>query len=146
MMSSNHPTASAAGRAAAGLLLVAAGFQVTLAAGAPFGEASFGGANPGVLPDGLRAGSAVAAVAYAALAGVAGTRLTGATLRRRLLSGTAALMTCGSVLNLASPSLVERMIWTPVTVALAITLWHAARDASLSKASGPGVESAAVHT
>ena len=52
--SKERPPASTAGRVAAGLFLVVAAFQVALAAGAPWGAAAMGGANPGVLPDELR--------------------------------------------------------------------------------------------
>jgi hypothetical protein len=38
----------------------------------------------------------------------------------------------GAEANLASPSFVERMIWTPVTFALAASLWRAARDPSIA--------------
>ncbi len=132
MTSSDHPPVSAAGKVAAVLLLLVAGFQVTLAAGAPFGEAAMGGSNPGVLPDVLRVSSGVAALVYLLLAGVAGTRWAGATLRRRLLYAATVLMVTGAMMNVASPSFVERIIWTPVTVALLIALWRAARDGSLA--------------
>lgn len=130
-----HPPASPAGKAAAALFLVVVAFQVALAAGAPWGEASFGGSNPGVLPASLRTNSAIAVVVYVLLAAVAGTRWTGATLRRRLLYGAAALMVIGTVVNVASPSFLERIVWTPVTIALVIALWRAARHASLSNVS-----------
>lgn len=132
MTSTGHPPVSTSGKVAAVLLLVVAGFQVTLAAGAPFGEAAMGGNNPGVLPNALRVTSGVAAIAYLALAGVAGTRWAGATLRRRLLYATTALMAIGAMMNVASPSFLERIIWAPVTVALLIALWRAARDSSLA--------------
>jgi hypothetical protein len=128
----DHPHASRAGKTAAVLFLMVGAFQLALAAGAPFGEAANGGANPGVLPASLRMISAIAVVAYLLLAALAGTRWAGATLRRRLLYGAAALMVIGAVMNVASPSFVERIIWTPVTVALAVALWRAARHASLS--------------
>lgn len=38
-------------------------------------------------------------------------------------------MLVGTVMNLASPSLIERMIWTPVSAALAVLLWKAAKSA-----------------
>jgi hypothetical protein len=130
----NHPPASTAGKVAALLFLVVAAFQMALAAGAPWGAAALGGANPGVLPDEFRVSSAVQGVFYVLLAGVAGTRWAGTTLRRRLLYGETALMLIGAVMNLASTSFVERMLWTPVTVALVIALWRAARHDSLSGA------------
>jgi hypothetical protein len=61
------------------------------------------------------------------LASAAGTSLVPPALRRRVLYGTAGLMVVGAVMNLASPSLVERMVWTPVTAALAVLLWRAAK-------------------
>lgn len=130
---SRRPPASNAGRVAAALLLVVVLFQAALAAGAPWGEAALGGANPGVLPDTLRASSLVSAVVYLLLATLAGTSWAGATLRRRVLFGAAALMVAGTLLNIASPSIIERMIWAPVTVALVISLWHAARHESLAR-------------
>jgi len=61
------------------------------------------------------------------LASAAGTTLVPSSLRQRVLYGTAGLMVVGAAMNLASPSLVERMIWTPVTAALAVLLWRAAK-------------------
>ena len=130
-----RPPASTAGKTAAVLLLVVVTFQVALAAGAPFGRAAFGGATRGVLPDALRVTSATAAVVYLMLAGVAGTPWTGATARRRTLYAAAALMGVGTVLNAASPSLLERLLWTPVTAALVVALWLAARHHSISTVS-----------
>ncbi len=49
-----HRPASHAGKTAAALLVVVAGFHGLLAAGAPWGEAAYGGANSGVLPETLR--------------------------------------------------------------------------------------------
>lgn len=119
--------ASRPGKAAAALLVVVAGFQGCLAAGAPWGEAAYGGANSGVLPEALRASSAVTAVIYAGLAGIAGTRIVPTAIRSRFMYGTSALMALGAVMNIASPSFIERIIWTPVTVLLVMTLWRAAR-------------------
>ncbi|TFC56044.1 hypothetical protein E3O62_13145 [Cryobacterium sp. TMT2-15-1] len=129
--------ASTAGKVAAALFLVIAAFQVALAAGAPWGEAALGGINPGVLPDEFRVSSAMQGVFYVALAGVVGTRWASTTLRRRVLYGATVLLFVGAVMNLASPSFVERMLWTPVTVALVIALWRAARQDSLSFAARP---------
>lgn len=119
--------ASRAGKAAAVLLLGVAGFQGALALGAPWGAAAYGGAHPGVLPDSFRSGSAAASGVYIMLAAAAGTSLAAPALRRRVTSGTAGLMAIGAAANLASPSLVERMIWTPVTAGLGVLLWKAAK-------------------
>lgn len=129
---SPRPPASTAGRVAAALLLTVALFQGALALGAPWGEAALGGANHGVLPDAFRASSAVSFVLYLMLAAVTGTSWTGRNLRRRVLHGAAALMVAGALLNIASPSFIERMIWAPVTVALVVSLWQAARHHTLA--------------
>lgn len=126
-----HPPASVQGKCAAVLLLGVCAFQIALAVGAPWGAAAYGGSNTGVLPTKLRRSSAVAAGVYAALAVVAGTQTTTATVRRRVLTGTAPVLAAGTLLNLASPSLIERLIWTPTTAALTITLWRAARHPTL---------------
>lgn len=86
-----------------------------------------GGGNPGVLPDSFRSASAGASGVYLLLAAAAGTSLVPTAVRRRVLYGTAGLMVVGAVMNLASPSWVERMIGTPVTAALAVLLWKAAK-------------------
>src|SRR5690554_4724068 len=132
-----RPPASNAGKVAAALLLVVALFQAALALGAPWGEAALGGANTGVLPDPQRASSVVSVLVYLVLAGIAGTNWTGPNLRRRVLYGTTALMVLGAVMNIASPSFIERIIWAPVTVVLVIALWNAARHESLSPAAKP---------
>ena len=113
-----------AGLAAAVLLAGVAGFQLAIAAGAPWGPVAYGGAHPGVLPDELRTASAVIAPVYGSLAAVAA-GAGGPRLRRAVLRGTTALMTVGTVVNLASPSLPERLIWVPVTVAAAVLTWRA---------------------
>lgn len=133
IMSVSHPSASRAGKVAAALLLAVAAFQAALAGGAPWGEAALGGYNPGVLPDAFRVSSAFQASIYLLLAGVAGTQWVGATARRRLLYVATALMVVGALMNLASTSFIERILWTPVTIALTIALWKAARDGSLSR-------------
>jgi len=129
-LSKTNPPASTAGKIAALLLLIVVAFQAALAAGAPWGAATQGGVNEGVLPDALRVGSVITLVIYAALAVVAGTSLVPATVRRRILYTAAAVMVLATLLNIASTSFVERIIWAPVTIALMIALWNAARDES----------------
>jgi hypothetical protein len=111
---------------AATLLGVISLFQIALAAGAPWGAASWGGRHPGRLPTGYRIGSAVAglffypAVALVVLgaAGLLGDDAVG--------SGGAAglwvfagLFGLSALVNLISPSKVER-IWAPVAFVLTI--------------------------
>ncbi|WP_299167294.1 hypothetical protein [uncultured Arthrobacter sp.] len=133
-----HRPASRPGKAAAALLLVVAGFQASLAGGAPWAAAAYGGANSGVLPNPLRASSAVAAVIYLVLAAVAGTSWVPIGIRRRFMYGASALMVIGAALNVASPSFIERIIWVPVTILLVMTLWRAARlDAAQALRTAP---------
>lgn len=114
--------------AATGLLAAVGVFQVALAAGAPWGAAAWGGSHPGVLPDTLRVSSAVSGVVYGTLAAVTSSAVGGPTLRRRLLTGAAGLMAVGTLMNLASPSLVEKALWSPVAATLAVLLWRTRRD------------------
>ena len=127
-MSPALPSAPRHDRAAAVATCLTAGvaaFQVALAVGAPWGAAAWGGANPGVLPPGLRVASAGSALGYGFLAVTTGTRLVPTRHRRRILTAASALMVLGTALNLASPSAVERAVWTPVAVTLAVSLWLA---------------------
>jgi hypothetical protein len=71
-------------------------------------------------------------VVYGALAVVAGTRQVNPVWRRRVLTGAAPVMAVGTLANLASRSLVERLVWTPVAGALTVTLWRAGRRGSRS--------------
>lgn len=103
-------------------------FQVTLAAGAAWGAAAWGGANAGVLPVGFRVASGVSAVVWAGVAAVAAGRLLGPVGRRRLLLGVAAYSTLGVALNAASPSGVERAVWVPATLVGAGLAWMAWRE------------------
>lgn len=112
----------------AALLAGTAGFQVAIAAGAPLGAWSWGGAHEGVLPQGLRVASGVAAVAWgAAAAAVATDRPRAHAAHRGLRLGLALVSTLGAVTNLASPSLPERAVWVPVTTAVAVLAWRAVR-------------------
>jgi hypothetical protein len=113
---------------AALLLSGMAAFQIALAAGAPWGAAAWGGANPGVLPRGLRVSSAGSSLVYVLLAVAARSTLMPAQLRRRLLTVASGGMVVGTVMNLASKSNLERTLWTPVAAALAVVLWLARSD------------------
>lgn len=112
---------------AAGLGALAA-FQLGLAAGAPWGRASYGGGHPGVLPHRLRRISAGAVPLYAGLAMTVVSQRTPARLRRRVLTGVAGLMGVATVMNAASPSLPERAIWTPAAAVVGMSAWRARRD------------------
>ncbi|CAN5872099.1 hypothetical protein BH23ACT4_BH23ACT4_01580 [soil metagenome] len=110
---------------AVSLLGIIALFQIALAAGAPWGAASWGGRHPGKLPTGYRIGSAVAGLffypAVAAFildrAGVVGDEPSGGGVAGLwVLVGLFGLST---VINLISPSKMER-IWAPVALVLTV--------------------------
>ncbi len=135
-MSEPRPTPWRAGRQrpslersalAVGLGGVAA-FQVALAAGAPLGRASYGGAHPGVLPGRLRVVSAGAALLYCGLSAAVVSRRTPVKVRRHVLTGITTLMGVGAVMNGISPSWPERAMWTPTTDVLMALAWRARRD------------------
>jgi hypothetical protein len=108
------------------MLFVLAGvaaFQLALAAGAPWGEYAMGGAYPGAYPPPMRIAALVQIAIYGLVALVM--------LARAGLAGPARLRAvrwpawvvvilfgAGALMNLASPSVSERLLWTPVTVAL----------------------------
>jgi len=113
-----------AGAAAAGFLVVAS-FQLALAVGAPFGRASFGGADAGTLPVDLRLVSAFATVAWvlAALHALSRGGLTRRFSRlgnRRITWVLAGVTAVGALMNAASSSPWERFGWAPFTLTLAI--------------------------
>ena len=109
-------------------------FQLMLAAGAPWGEAAWGGANQGRLPTGLRVGSAISIVVYSLAASVV---LARAGFRVRFISGSVArfgtwvivvLLALGAVANFASSSPWERFLLGPVTLLLAALCLLVARS------------------
>ena len=115
------PSAAGAARVFAGLTGVVILFQLALALGAPWGAYAMGGAFPGAYPPAVR----VAAVVQAAiLAGVAATVLARAGVAsprwrpQRLAWAVVALLAVGVVLNLITPSGMERLIWAPVAALL----------------------------
>jgi hypothetical protein len=110
------------------LLAVVSAFQAALAAGAPWGAAAYGGYTRGALPARLRVASAVSSLAYLGLALVTTDRGPGTTTKRRILTGAAGLMGVGTLMNLASRSAVERLLWTPIAGALAVALLCVARN------------------
>ncbi|HEX3159145.1 MAG TPA: hypothetical protein VHQ45_11555 [Gemmatimonadaceae bacterium] len=106
------------------LSAVVIGFQLALAAGAPWGALTMGGAFPGQLPPPMRAaavGSAVLMLAFAAVvaarAGLALPRWRQAS--RRLIWVVVAYALVGVVLHVVTPSARERMLWLPVVLMLA---------------------------
>jgi hypothetical protein len=108
------------------LLTILIVFQLALAAGAPYGDMSWGGRNPGVLPRNLRVASAVAGlVVYpiiilailsaSGLLRIAGLPVAGAVAMWVL----AAFFLLGAVMNAVSRSRRER-IWAPISLVIAL--------------------------
>ena len=115
-----------AGIVAVVLLASIALFQAALALGAPWGEAAWGGQNPGVLPRNLRIASGIGAIVIYPLVIVL--VLAGAGLisddwlpvdTTMVMWVLAALLMVGAVMNLISRSSRERL-WAPVALAVAI--------------------------
>jgi hypothetical protein len=115
---------SAAAAAAVGFVLLA-GFQLTLALGAPLGRAAWGGAHDR-LPAGLRIASAFAAVFWvvAALAVLARAGYAWSPIPRVfaiwatwILFG---LLVLGALMNLASQSRWERFLMSPIAALLSL--------------------------
>lgn len=107
----------------AGLIAVVALFQLALALGAPWGGLAMGGAFPGTFPPAMRVAALVQIVV---LAGVALVVLARAGLMlpswgpasRWLVWAVVGLLGVGVVLNLITPSALERLIWAPVAILL----------------------------
>lgn len=107
----------------AGLITVVALFQLALALGAPWGGLAMGGAFPGTFPPAMRV---AALVQIAVLAGVALVVLARAGLAlpawrrasRWLVWIVVGLLGVGVILNLLTPSHMERLIWAPVAILL----------------------------
>jgi hypothetical protein len=102
-----------------------AAFQLLLAAGAPWGEAAWGGVNTGQQPTRLRVGSAISILVYGVAAAVV---LARAGFRILLVFRAVArvgswvlvvLLTLGALANFASSSPWERFLLGPVTLVLA---------------------------
>jgi hypothetical protein len=105
------------------LLAVQAVFQAALALGAPWGSAAWGGAHEGALPAGLRVTSAIAAVGWAWVVAVILHRWLGTLGRQRLLLVLAVYSSLGLLLNAASRSLPERLLWSPYALLVTVLAW-----------------------
>lgn len=101
------------------LIVLLIGFQICMAAGAPWGHLANGGKWSGTLPPGMRfaaigQGAILAGMgwAMAARAGIVGTLPVWTFWLALLIT----LLTC--IANLATPSIPERKLWGPVTLIL----------------------------
>ena len=110
--------------AAIGLLLIAA-LEAALALGAPWGRAAWGGGSDR-LPTRLRVASGVAAIVWVFAALVVLERvgfdvpLVSSDLAEVAIWVVAGVLVLGTVVNLASRSRLERAIWAPASLVLAI--------------------------
>jgi hypothetical protein len=106
------------------VLAALAAFQAALIAGAPLGRMAWGGGHA-VLPTGYRVGSAVSIVLYSVIASALLSRaglLPGGRppVLGGLVWGLAGYFAVGVVMNAVSRSRPERLVMTPVALALAI--------------------------
>lgn len=107
------------------IMLGVVGFQIALAAGAPWGAYAMGGAFPGQFPSAMRVAALVQAVILLLFAGVVLARAGVAVRRwsrasRRLIWLVVAFSALSLVLNLITPSAGERAIWAPVALVLLV--------------------------
>jgi len=117
------PSARLAAIVFSALTALVCAFQLALAAGAPWGEYAMGGAFPGVMPAAMRVAAVVQVGVLAAVALLvvsrAGLVLPGwARVARWLVWVVVALLGVSVVLNLVTPSPMERLIWAPVAAVL----------------------------
>ena len=113
----------AAARIFAALIAIVCLFQLALAGGAPWGEFAMGGAFPGVFPAPMRVAAVAQAAVLAAFALIVLIRAGPAASRWRRAAAwgvwpVVAVMALSVVLNLITPSGMERLIWAPVTLLL----------------------------
>jgi hypothetical protein len=101
-------------------------FQLSLALGAPWGEYTMGGRFPGQLPPKMRIAALIQIIILFVLAWIV-------LLKSGLAFGqfypigkigiwfVVAFFVIGSILNLATPSKKERILWGPVNILLLVT-------------------------
>lgn len=116
-------TVRLAARLYAVLIALVAAFQLALALGAPWGRFAMGGAFPGVFPPAMRVAALVQIALLVATALVMLSRAGLALPRWRRASRPLAWVVVGLlavevVLNLITPSGVERLVWAPVSILL----------------------------
>lgn len=124
---------AAAAKIYVALSVVVVAFQLALAAGAPWGELTMGGAFPGQLPPPMRAAAVGSAALLLALAAVVVARAGLALPRwrrasRRLIWVVLAYTVVGVALHVVTPSARERALWLPVLLGLAVCALVVARS------------------
>jgi hypothetical protein len=125
--------AAVAARIFGSLVLLVVAFQLALAAGAPWGAFAMGGAYPGQLPTAMRVVAVIQALMLLAFGAIVAARA-GLMLSRwhsasrYLIWLVIAYAVVGSVLNVITPSAVERAVWLPVVLTLGICAILVARS------------------
>ena len=116
-------TSKLASKTFAALIMAVAAFQLALALGAPWGEFAMGGAFPGSYPPAMRIGALVqmgllvaSGLVILCRAGLVLPRWRGAS--RWLAWVVVVLFGAGAVLNLITPSALERALWALVAICL----------------------------
>jgi hypothetical protein len=105
---------------------VVVGFQVALAAGAPWGEYAMGGKYPGRFPTPMRVGAVVQAIVLAVLALVVldkgGILALGWTATLPWLAWVPVVVSVlSAAMNAATRSRVERRMWLPVAIVMLLS-------------------------
>jgi hypothetical protein len=132
VMRSQRPVPARAAIAAATGFVCMAGFEIALALGAPLGRAAWGGQSAELQP-GLRIASvgSAALLVFAALIvlGRVGSRLSPLpeTFCRRGTWVLVGVLTLGTLMNLASPSVWERSLQAPIALVMAVLCFVVAR-------------------
>ena len=106
-----------------GLIAIVCALQLALALGAPWGRFAMGGAFPGVFPPAMRLAAllqigVLALIALLVLARAEVLLPGWRAASRRLIWVIVPFLGVGVVLNLITPSAMERLIWAPVALAL----------------------------
>lgn len=98
------------------LMAIAVGFQIALALGAPWGEWANGGRWRGTLPKPMRIASMVQAILLSILIAVvlATANLIGWIIPAWTIWIVVGVMTISTIMNIATPSAKERMLWAPI--------------------------------
>lgn len=104
------------------LALVVVGFQLALAAGAPWGHLAMGGRYPGRFPARMRIAAGVQAVLLALFAVVVLGRAGAVSPAPPggLFRVVVAVSALSAVLNLITPSIPERRLWGPIAVLMLV--------------------------
>ena len=119
-------TSTFAARVFTALVAVVCAFQLALVLGAPWGEFAMGGGSPGKYPFEMRVAAVAQIILLGALALIilsrAGLALPG---WKRFAGpaawGVVALLGVSLILNLITPSSLERLIWAPVVLGLVLS-------------------------